>query len=240
MAEDARDVLMKIILEKTAIPAECSTVIDANDPLASDFTSASSGNGWKGNYFAVDDFQMEIGLMGDSNPGNNTVTRDQMAEMQKANQEALKLLAEAQQNDEERRKMPTVRSANEFGRFMTNGRSAMRGRSYSANLEPVTLTKRMDASSLTLFKACINSTTLDSAVLIKRRAGGGDSLQSYLRIEFTDLLITDFNWDEDDVIKEKIKFVCRKAEVQYSIQSAAGTQQKAAMSRSWSVLNLSS
>ena len=91
---------------------------------------------------------------------------------------------------------------------------------------------------MTLFDACINSTTLNSAVLIKRRGGGGKELRTYLRIEFTDLLITDFNWDEDDVIKEKIKFVCRKAHVQYSIENNDGTLKPAGQPRKWSVQNL--
>jgi type VI protein secretion system component Hcp len=223
--------LMKIVLNGTAIPAECSAAVSSNDALASGFTTASSANQWKGNYFAVQDFQMEVGLLGDSASGTQ-------GKIHEAMQEQLKLLWEAQKNNSEGKPLMSGSSAGEYARFMNNGRSATRAKSYSANLEPVSITKMMDASSLTLFNACINSTTLDSAVLIKRRGGGAKHLRTYLRIEFTDLLITDFNWDEDDVVKEKIKFVCREAKVQYSIENDDGTLQKPAQPRKWSVLNL--
>jgi type VI protein secretion system component Hcp len=230
MADESRDVLMKIVLNGTAIPAECSAAVSSNDTLASGFTSASSANQWKGNYFSVQDFQMEIGLLGDS-AGTEV-------QKQEALQEQFKQLWEAQQTNAEGKPLMARASAGEYARFMNSGRSATRAKSYSANLEPVSITKMMDASSLTLFKACINSTTLDSAVLIKRRGGGAKHLRTYLRIEFTNLLITDFNWDEDDVVKEKIKFVCREAKVQYAIENDDGTLQKPAQPRKWSVLNL--
>jgi type VI protein secretion system component Hcp len=229
MADDSRDVLMKIVLNGTAIPAECSAAVSSNDALASGFTTASSANQWKGNYFAVQDFLMEVGLLGDS-----AGTEDKRYE---AMQETMKIFLESQKDNSEGKPLMSGSSA-EYTRFMNNGRSATRAKSYSANLEPVSITKMMDASSLTLFNACINSTTLDSAVLIKRRGGGAKHLRTYLRIEFTNLLITDFNWDEDDVVKEKIKFVCREAKVQYSIENDDGTLQKPAQPRKWSVLNL--
>jgi type VI protein secretion system component Hcp len=240
MPDDVRDVLMKVVMG-TAIPAECQAVIGADDAkgLASGFISPSAANGWKANYFAVQDFMMEVGLTGDSNAGGQSNPADQMKAMNESLQEREKALWEAIRNSEDGKPLTASKTASEFARFMNNGRSAMRTKSYSANLEPVSITKALDASSLTLFQACINSTTLDSAVLLKRRGGGGNELRTYLRIEFTDLLITDFNWEEDEVIKEKIKFVCRKAQVQYSIENNDGTLKPAGQARTWSVLNLS-
>ena len=234
MADETRDTLMKIVLNGTAIPAECTAVIGEGDRLAAGFISASAGNGWKGDYFALQDFRMEVGLMGDS-PETGPAA-DQKKE--EALHEALKKLAEQQANPGGK-PMDVSRSANEFGRFMTGSRMSLqgKGKSYSANLEPVSLTRQMDASSLTLFKACIQSTTLDSAVIIKRRGGGGEALRTYLRIELTNLLITDFNWDDDEAVKETIKFVCRKASVQYSVEKDDGTLQNPGMARSWSVLD---
>ena len=228
MAEDVRDVLMTIVKKRgEAIPAECQAVIGADD-------AKGLARGFQGNYFAVQDFTMEVGLTGDqSDPA------EQIKAMQEAQHEQMKELVKAKMSGEDGKLLTASKSASDFARFMNQGRSAMRARSYSANLEPVSITKMLDASSLPLFKACINSTTLDSAVLIKRRGGGGDALRTYLRIEFTKLLITDFNWEEEDVIKEKIKFVCRKAEVQYAIENNDGTLKSAGQSRSWSVLNLS-
>jgi type VI protein secretion system component Hcp len=225
MADESRDVLMKIVEKNgTAIPAECSAVVSSTDRLASGFTSASSANQWKGNYFSVQDFQIEVGLLGDS-----AATEEQK---QEAWEEQLKQLREAQQTDAEGKPLMARASSAQYTRFMNRGPLATRG-SYSADLEPVSITKMLDASSLTLFKACIDREVLDSAVLIKRRGGGAEHLRTYLRIEFTELLITDFNWDEDDVVKEKIKFVCREAKVQYAIENDDGTLERAPQPRKW-------
>jgi type VI protein secretion system component Hcp len=239
MPEEVRDVLMQIVMGKP-IPTECQAVIGANDAkgLANGFISPSKDNDWKANYFAVQDFMMEVGLTGDSNAGGQSDTEQRKAE-QEAQQEQNRALWEAMKNNEEGKPLTASRTANEFARFMKSARGAIDTKSYSANLEPISITKVLDASSLTLFKACAKSTTLKSAVLIKRRGGGGNELRTYLRIEFTDLLITDFNWEEEDVIKEKIKFVCRKAQVQYSIENNDGTLKPAGQARTWSALNLS-
>jgi type VI protein secretion system component Hcp len=135
-------------------------------------------------------------------------------------------LAEAQRKQIAGRSLSGTGSSGSFSRFMNKGRMAAGAGSYSSDLEPVSISKLMDASSLQLLDMCLKSTTIDSAVIIKRRGVGADFLRTYLRVEFTDLLITDFNWDEDDVIKEKIKFVCRKAQVQYSIENPDGSQGK--------------
>ena len=47
--------------------------------------------------------------------------------------------------------------------------------------------------------------------------------KAYLRIDFTDLLITELDWDEGEVIKEKYKFVCRGVKMQYKPQASDGT-----------------
>ena len=238
MAEDSRDVLMKIILGGTAIPAECSAVVNDKDPLSAGFITAALSNEWKGNYFAVEDFEVSLGLLSESAPGAaspSQAEKDQHAATQAVLKEQQKKLDElAKKAGEDGTKLSGGGSGG-FERFMNQGRSATRAKSYSANMEPIELTKRMDASSLTLFKACINSTTLDSAVLIKRRGSGAEELRSYLRIEFVQLLITDFNWDEDDVVKEKIKFVCREVKVKYSIENDDGTLKPPGQERIWTV-----
>jgi type VI protein secretion system component Hcp len=241
MPEEVRDVLMKVMKGTTAIAAECQAVIGADDAngLAKGFTSPSANNSWTANYFAVQDFMMEIGVAGDSDSGGQSNSDDQIRAMREAQQEQNKAMFEALRNGDDDKPLMASKTANEFARFMKDGRRAMGTKSYSANLEPVSITKMLDTSSLELFQACINSTTLKSAVLIKRRGGGGNELRTYLRIEFTDLLITDFNWEEEDVIKEKIKFVCRKAQVQYSIENNDGTLKPAGQPRTWSAQNLS-
>jgi type VI protein secretion system component Hcp len=221
MADETRDTLMKIVMNGQPIPSECAAVVLPGDPLASGFTSASQGNGWKGDYFRVNDFDVKVGLMPDSQPD----AQDQM--------EAFRALAEAQKGEGK----DPGRKSSDFGRFMSRGKSVLRGQTYASDLEPVKISKVLDKSSLTLFTACANGTFLDQAILIKRRGGGGAALRTYLRMVFTGLLVIDFDWSEGPVIKETFSFVCRKAEISYSVENDDGTLKAPLPVRTWSVKN---
>ena len=140
-------------------------------------------------------------------------------------------------------KLPETKEPVEYSRFMSQGRSAMRAKTYPADLDQISISKQMDQSSTTIFSLCRDSKTLYGASLLKRKAIGMESLRGYLRIDFFDVLITDLNWDEDDVVKEKFKFVCRRAVVQYAIETmTTDPQYKGAAkliklpSREWNVL----
>jgi len=223
MADETRDTLMKIVMNGQPIPSECAAVILAGDPLASGFTSASQGNGWKGDYFRVSDFDVKVGLMPDSQPD----AQDTL--------EATNAMIEFMKSPEG--KAGLGRKSSDFGRFMSHGKSVMRGQTYASDLEPVKITKVLDKSSLTLFNACANGTFLDQAILIKRRGGGAAALRTYLRMVFTGLLIIDFDWNEGQVIKESFSFVCRKAEISYSVENDDGTLKAPLPVRTWSVKN---
>ncbi len=244
MPEDSRDVLMKIVLQGGgAIPAECSAEVASDDPLAGGFSSASQSNHWKGNYFSVGEFQIELGLSGDSETGSEKISKAQKRQQEiqqtqnkMTNQRITQLEKVAGKLSPNGKPLMSSSDAGRYSRFMNQGRNALSRKSYSASMEPISFTKNMDASSVSLFRACMNSTTLESAVLIKRRGVGQYQLRTYLRIEFTDLLITDFGWDEDDVIKEKIKFICREVKVQYSKEQDNGALRKPDEGRKWSAL----
>jgi type VI protein secretion system component Hcp len=53
-------------------------------------------------------------------------------------------------------------------------------------------------------------------------------LQGYFRIDFTDVLLTDLDWDDGDTIKETAKFVCRQIQIQYRKQNWDGRLSPAA------------
>jgi type VI protein secretion system component Hcp len=95
------------------------------------------------------------------------------------------------------------------------------------------LTKVLDNASLSLFTACTACTLIDTVTLIKRRGGGGKKLLTYLRVVFEKVLITDFNWDEDDVITEKISFVCRSAKIKYRVEQSSGKLDPTLPEQSW-------
>jgi type VI protein secretion system component Hcp len=248
MAEDSRDILMKIVGGAGPIDAECQAVIASGDTLASGFVSnmPATGGTTRPNYFAIEDFTFEVALSGDTTDAKAANAQKELA---KSIEEKLGKSKEFAGLD-----LGTAKDSSEFKRFMSNGRGALRVKTYPADLEAIKITKELDASSLTLLQGCLTSVVFKNATLIKRRATGlttaGNSgvtaapsatsdlmLQSFMRIDFTDLLITDFNWEEDDVIKETFKFICRSATVQYSVQEASGKLIKPGTGK-WSVLNL--
>jgi type VI protein secretion system component Hcp len=48
----------------------------------------------------------------------------------------------------------------------------------------------------------------------------------FLRIDFTGVLITSIDWDAGEVVKEKVKMVCRTVQVKYRAQNNDGTAGK--------------
>jgi type VI secretion system secreted protein Hcp len=103
--------------------------------------------------------------------------------------------------------------------------------------EPVRVSRQIDVASPTLMQYCIDATTLDSATIVKRRAGGGGvSGLAYLRLEFTGVLITGVSWSDSHVVKESITFIYRKLEIFYRPQGATG-QLGASINRSWALFS---
>jgi len=89
--------------------------------------------------------------------------------------------------------------------------------------EPVRISRIIDAASPTLMQYCFTSTTLDSAAIVKRRAGGGaTSGYGYLRLDFTGVLIKDISWSDSHVVKETITFIYRQVQISYRPQESSG------------------
>jgi type VI protein secretion system component Hcp len=244
MAEDARDILMRI--EKTPmdfIESECRAVIEANpkvgvkDPLANGFTHQSLGGGRKTNYFSIDDFTFPVGLI--DTDGGNPQSKQQQAQMGQMQEHLAKMQEMMTKMGGE--KGSSQKKSSEFTAFMNKGRGAP---TYPADLEQMSVTKKMDVSSTKIFDLCNKSTTVYGACILKRKAIGDNSLRGYLRIDFRQLLITDLNWDDGDVIKEDFKFVCRAATVTYCMStmttdgSFTGTKLIQLPPQSWNVPNV--
>ena len=212
MAEDNRDILMKLEMTKGSyVPAECSAVLDSDDPLATDFKgTGTTGSLVVGNYFAIEEFSFDIGLA-DREKKPASVTPEQMQEHMKNMQKAMAAgkTFEAKEGS--------------YKDFMKTGRG-----SYPADLQAVSITKSMDRSSTTLFEKVQDSFKFVSATILRRKAIGADTLRGYLRIDFTDVMLTELNWEDDEVVKETFKFVCRGATIKYAMESGSASQANAA------------
>jgi type VI protein secretion system component Hcp len=96
---------------------------------------------------------------------------------------------------------------------------------YPLDIQPITVTRPADMSSQMLIQSCIDCVPFKSATIIKRKpVGGGVAAgQTYLRIDFTAMLVIKVDWsDEDDYIKETISFITRAISVLYCPQDHSG------------------
>ena len=122
---------------------------------------------------------------------------------------------------------------------------------YPLEVNPFTFSRVIDAASPVFFEQCCNTKTFEKAALVKRvsvgATGGGRSLfdaqidlgplhlsiggtsagsrppLGFLRIDFTDVLITGISWDDGDCITESVTFICKNFKIQYKQQNSDGT-----------------
>ena len=208
MASESGDVLMMIVgADGKGVPAECRTLLaggEDSDDLMDDFV--------RGTFFEVEDWDFGI----------NVEDKDE-GETPKPGT------------------TPKV-TKSKFSRWMSMALDSIGGSGkaagdaaggYPVELEPFSFTRFVDKASPLLFNACSNKLSYKGAVLVKRKDIGSDKgLQTYFRIDFTDVLIISVGWDNGPVIKEKVKFISRQAIVQYKQQFADGTL-GAAIAGSW-------
>jgi hypothetical protein len=216
--EDTRDTLMSMKVGGAWLKSECSAVVDRDFDLLVQSDEFAAGT-----FFAVEEFEIEMGLSSDASEDPQAAIEAQA----KHNKAVHKQLDELAEQMAALRRHPNEAAgagkkgklggekSEKFAKFLKNPASIRGADSYPSELEPISITRRMDIASVTLFDKCQNLLIIDKAVLIKRRALGGNKLLSYFRIDFTDILITDFDWQEDEVVKESFKFICRGVDISY-------------------------
>jgi type VI protein secretion system component Hcp len=244
MAEDSRDVLMQLVPGQgrnslTTIPSESQADIGKDDTLATNFTAAGKSDA---NFFSIQDFTFQVALSSsDTAAKAGAVMKENQAQTQQQMKALEKQIASAKVPGLENFKLggSGTSGSSSFSRFMSGGARALRGKTYPADLEAITIVKQLDATSPTLLKACLDSTTFKSGTVLKRKATGSSELRTFLRMDFVDLMIIDFAWEEDDVVKETFKFICRGAAVQYAIEEASG-KLTTRSTGTWSVRDLKS
>lgn len=93
------------------------------------------------------------------------------------------------------------------------------------DMQPVSYTRVLDSASPLLFKALTECTTLASITIVKRKgAGAATSGLGYLRLDFSDVLMTSLNWkDSEHVVVETGTFIYRKLTINYLVQKPDGT-----------------
>lgn len=94
---------------------------------------------------------------------------------------------------------------------------------FQLDFEAFRFERLIDAASPIFFLNCVNSTSFQKAILVKRLARDADTpAEGFLRIEFKDVLITSLSWDDGDMTTEKCEFICRDFKLTYRQQKAGG------------------
>jgi type VI protein secretion system component Hcp len=214
----AVDILMTI----KGYAAESQTEIDvAKDPMLVGFK--------KGMFFELDDFDLSVGLEDEDAQDEDRERQNSLV--------ALGLTAKQIKGMQGK----TKRHVRKFSKWL-NGEKTEK---YPLDFQAFGFTRQMDKASPALFSACCNSITIDSVVMVKRKPVGGragsrepPAMQTYLRIEFAKILIVSVDWDVDDTVREKIKFICRGAKVRYRPQEADGTMGTEVEAGRWDPMGL--
>ena len=94
------------------------------------------------------------------------------------------------------------------------------------NVQDISLTKYVDASSATLMQFCCQGKHIDKGTLTLRKAGGGDTPVSYMVIEFEELLVSAISTGGsggEDRFTENVTLNFRQFNFKYKLQEKTGS-----------------
>ena len=188
------DTVMKFHLNKNQdLNTECTLSVATGDTLMDGFKAASGKA--SGNFFEVHDFEFGMSLK--------------------------------QQEDDNQSKKPKPDSdlgAFALWRSATDSQYKDAVKGYPLEFDKFSLKRTIDCVSPIFFQNCLSSTSFSSATLVKRVAPGGEqAVVGFLRIDFTDVLLTGIDWADGDLVSESIDFICKKMVIQLKTQGADGT-----------------
>jgi type VI protein secretion system component Hcp len=212
MADQSKtDLFMKFRLQNGKhVPAECALDKSKDDPFMADFEPAPYQD--YSNFFEVFDFDFSLKLTDhDQDTG-----------------------ALGKQRGNGANGRSTSRVAGQYARWRSLTDDQVRAKlSYPVEFNQFQFKRLIDSASPIFFQYCLNSISFQDAALVKRVSQGDGSSIGYLRLDFTDVLITNVDWDDGDVVTESCTFICKKLVVKYRSQAASGTLQKESEPATW-------
>lgn len=219
MAEgENTDLFMKFeITAKNYVLGEHGTV------LLGPNTSGLNTDFGRGNVIAINKFTMSTGIIGDDQESDPV--KDLSAKTDKMFDKISKEMGK------DFGKLAGNKSG--FTRFL-KAYQGVNTRPFPVDMKPFQVTRKVDRASSQLFKCFVTRKVMTSASLIKRKpAGGTVSGQTFLRFDFTKVLLINYSWDDGEQVTETLEFVCRKVRIQYLPQLPSG-ELGAAMPAEWS------
>jgi type VI protein secretion system component Hcp len=188
------DLVMLFVLDGQPVWGECALDVWSKDTLMTEFKPADYDN--YSNFFEVKSFDFKIALKEDDQTGAATST--------------------------------STAATGPFARWRSASNSEYKKiRNYPLEVDTFSFTRAIDSASPIFFQSCCQSRTFDKAILVKRLSQGGPAdaplpAAAYMRIELTDVLITNISWDDGDMVEEKCDCLCRGITVTYRQQGDDG------------------
>ena len=218
MAEQIVSDLLMMFIDDSGNPieGESSTQIDLKP-------SAMSRGFQQGAMFEVESFQFKAGLDPDD---DDTVKQRKEDEARRKDLKALHGAFRAMYGNVGAKGAPPLPElparttpAGSYAKWRQGGDTT-----YPVDISPVEFSRSLDKASSTLLDNCIHRKVYRSASLIKRKAAGGPlSGEVFLRFDFTKVLMTRVEWENEEPIKEKCQFVSRAVTIHYLPQLPDGT-----------------
>ena len=213
MSSDGSDILMQLRLDSGPVPAECQTEVDSDaDEYVWDY--------FNGTFFEVKSFSFGMKI-DDKDTVKDGVNRGGQTSANASNGNRVappKLPGHGSEGKD---------AGGAFARWKTASAAELKAmKRYPVRMDEFEIARDFDRASPVLFKYCCDSGSFKSASLVKRKDVGGNMLRGFLRLEFEDVLITHVGWSNEEIVKEKFKFIFRKVNVRYRATSFKRGQQE--------------
>ncbi len=202
MAEDAKtDILMLFQLEGQPVWAEGALMIDPKDDLMSEFKPPPDFNSYS-NYFQITEF--ELGMELAPKDGGSSASAAKGA-------------------------APATQPGGTWSNWYQHKQGDFSANPYELKFNSGSFGRILDCASPVFFTSCCNKKEFSRAIIVKRMAQGENLKgvarlpRTYMRLDFTSVLIKSISWDDGDLVTEKCTFTAKKVIITYRQQKADGT-----------------
>lgn len=239
----ATDMVMRFVhgrrparLKDKEIDAECALAVDPNDKMMDGFRAISSYHDWS-NFFEITEFGFEAELSEGEDEASSKgppppPLPSSFQSRPNAHGLALPKPAGAGANGKSGPEMS-------FKKWRSAVGDEYRKILYPTEFRNFSFKRLIDGTSPVFFEACCYAWIFSKAVMVKRVSRGYVDEKSpvsgigFLRLEFSDVLITDLKWNDGEVVTEECECICRGFKAEYKPQRSSGALAETAETAEW-------
>jgi len=201
--EDAKSDIVMMFIDKKGQPVWAESTLDVlkTDAFMKDFERITDYNHYS-NFFEVKSFNFTMKL--------------------KPHDEAVSALSKPASQSHSVHAV-----ADQFSRWRSAQNDEYKKIRFPIEFDEFSFSRVIDGASPAFFHGCCNQDSFKSAALVKRVAMGGRGgvarqSMGFLRFDFRDILLTNIDWDDGDLVTENCTFICKAMRVRYRQQHADG------------------